>query len=215
MEKAYDFLYPHHQMDAIEIQDLKARLIFLFRLLKVDTIITYDPWEHYEENPDHALTSQAAEAARWMAGTDTDYPEHLDAGLEPYEPSECYYFSRVPKRVNRVVDISNYIDRKVEVCMLNITKGPAGKGEGRKIMNQLAAEGKYLPILGTDEKSADFNYVKHFILDKDAWRLNFSQFSNRDIGEKYGLEWAEHFHYINHRKPNKTEQFIREHAINI
>ena len=53
MEKAYDFLYPHHRMDSIQIQDLKARLIFLFRLLKVDTVMCYDPWEHYEENPDH------------------------------------------------------------------------------------------------------------------------------------------------------------------
>ena len=29
MEKAYDFLYPHHRMDSIQIQDFKARLIFL------------------------------------------------------------------------------------------------------------------------------------------------------------------------------------------
>ncbi len=87
-------------------------MIFLFRLLKVDTIISYDPWEHYEENPDHIATAQAVEAARWMAEMDTDYPEHLDAGLSPYGPGECYYFSRVPQRVNRVVDISNYIDKK-------------------------------------------------------------------------------------------------------
>src|SRR6185503_5141545 len=57
MEKAYDFLYPHHRMDSIQIQDLKARLIFLFRLLKVDTVMCYDPWEHYEENPDHLETA--------------------------------------------------------------------------------------------------------------------------------------------------------------
>ena len=54
--------------------------------------------------------------------------------LKPHSPKECYYFSRVPKRVNRVVDISNYIDKKVEACMLNVTKGPAGHGEGRKLM---------------------------------------------------------------------------------
>jgi LmbE family N-acetylglucosaminyl deacetylase len=79
MEKAYDFLYPHHRMDSIQIQDLKGRLMFLFRLLKVDTIICYDPWEHYEENPDHAATAHAVEAARWMAGSRNDYPEHFDA----------------------------------------------------------------------------------------------------------------------------------------
>ena len=215
MVKAYDFFYKHHQMDAIQIQDLKARLIFLFRLLKVDTIVTYDPWEHYEENPDHSYTSHAVEAARWMAGSSTDYPEHLDAGLKPYSPMECYYFARVPQRVNRVVDISNYIDKKVEACMLNVTKGPAGRGEGKRIMDRLAADGKYLPILGNDEKMANFNYVKHIVLDIDAWRLNFAQYSNKKIGEKYGLQWAEHFHYINYRSPNRLEEYIKEHAITI
>jgi len=212
MEKAYDFLYPHHRMDSIQIQDFKARLVFLFRLLKVDTVIGYDPWEHYEENPDHIATAHAVEAARWMAGTSSDYPEHLDAGLKPHRPFECYYFSRVPKRVNRVVDISNYIDKKVEVCMLNITKGPAGKEEGKKIFDRLAAEGKQLTILGSDRKMADFNYVKHFVLDIDAWRLNFSEFSNKEIGRPYGLEWAEHFHYINDDIPNNLEKYIKDHA---
>lgn len=211
MEKAYDFMYKHHQMDAIQIQDLKARLIFLFRLLKVDTIVTYDPWEHYEENPDHSYTSHAVEAARWMAGSRTDYPEHFDAGLQPHSPRECYFFARVPQRVNRVVDISNYIDKKVGACMINITKGPAGKGEGKRLMDRLAAEGKHLPILGNDEKMANFNYVKHFVLDIDAWRLNFAQFSNKKIGEKYGLEWAEHFHYIG-PSPNMLEKYIKENA---
>lgn len=213
MKKAYDFLYPHHRMDSIQIQDFKARLIFLIRLLKVDTIIGYDPWEHYEENPDHFASAHAVEAARWMAGSRTDYPEHLDAGLEPHSPKECYYFSRVPKRVNRVVDISNYIDKKVEACMLNVTKGPAGHGEGRKLWERLAKEGKELPILGKDEKSADFNYVKHFVLDIDAWRLNFSEFSNKEIGAPYGLEWAEHFHYINSKLPNKLDQYIKDNAV--
>jgi LmbE family N-acetylglucosaminyl deacetylase len=215
MEKAYDFLYPHHRMDSIQIQDFKARMIFLIRLLKVDTIIGYDPWEHYEENPDHIASAQAVEAARWMAGMDTDYPEHLDAGLEPYSPNECYYFSRVPKRVNRVVDISNYIDKKVQACMLNVTKGPAGRGEGRKLMERLAMDGKKLPILGDDEKTADFNYVKHFVLDIDAWRLNFSEFSNKEIGMPYGLEWAEHFHYINHKSPDKTEEYIEKNVLTL
>jgi len=213
MEKAYDFLYPHHRMDSIQIQDLKARLIFLFRLLKVDTTICYDPWEHYEENPDHVATAHAVEAARWMSGSGTDYPEHLDAGLKPYSPKERYYFARDPQRVNRVVDISNYIDKKVEACMLNTTKGPAGKNEGKKLRERLAAAGKKLPLLGDDDKTADFNYVKHFVLDIDSWRLNFGEHSNKKIGEKYGLEWGEWYHYINARSPNMLEQYIKEHAI--
>ena len=80
-----------------------------------------------------------------------------------------------------------------------------------KLINSI--NGKYLPILGDNEKTANFNYVKHIVLDIDAWRLNFAQYSNKKIGEKYGLEWAEHFHYINHRSPNRLEQFIKDHAV--
>ncbi|MBC7534930.1 MAG: hypothetical protein H7258_04475 [Ferruginibacter sp.] len=163
MGKAYDFLYPHHQMDSIQIQDMKARLIFLFRLLKVDTIVTWDPWVHYEENPDHIATAHAVEAARWMSGMATDYPEHLDAGLKPHAHAERYYFSREPQRVNRIVDISNYINNKVEVNMLNVTKGPAGQHDGKKLKDRLAKEGKKLTILGDTDQSADFNYVRDIV----------------------------------------------------
>jgi LmbE family N-acetylglucosaminyl deacetylase len=213
MEKAYDFLYKHHQMDAIQIQDLKARFIFLFRLLKVDTVICWDPWEHYEENPDHIATAHAVEAARWMAGMRTDYPEHLDAGLEPHSPSEVYYYARTPQRANRIVDITNYIDKKVEANMVNLTKGPGGKGKGRALKERLAKEGKKLAILGDDDNMADFNYIKNFVFDIDARRLNFSSISNRELGEKYGLGWAERFHYINSKSPNRLEQYIKENSI--
>jgi LmbE family N-acetylglucosaminyl deacetylase len=213
MEKAYDFLYPHHRMDAIQIQDLKGRLIFLFRLLKVDTVICWDPWEHYEENPDHIATAHAVEAARWMAGMSTDYPEHLDAGLEPHSPKEVYYYARTPQRANRIVDITNYIDKKVESNMQNVTKGPAGKGKGLALKERLAKEGKKLALLGDDDSKADFNYIKNFVFDIDSRRLNFSNISNKQLGEQYGLGWAERFHYINSLAPNRLQQYIKENAI--
>jgi LmbE family N-acetylglucosaminyl deacetylase len=214
MEKAYDFMYKHHQMDAIQIQDLKGRLVFLFRLLKVDTIICYDPWEHYEENPDHIATAHAVEAARWMAGMETDYPEHLDAGLVPYSPSEVYYYSRAPQRINRIVDITNYMDKKVESNMLNITKGPAGTGKGIALKERLAKEGKKLAVLGEDDKDADFNYTKNIVFDIQARDPNFYSASTRELGEKYGLGWAERFHYIGPSE-NISEKYIKENAIPI
>ena len=63
LKKVYDLSYQNHRMEEYNIQELKSRLIFLFRLLKVDTVICYDPWGHYEENPDHYLTAKAVEAA--------------------------------------------------------------------------------------------------------------------------------------------------------
>jgi LmbE family N-acetylglucosaminyl deacetylase len=183
MKGSFDLLMPHHQMDSIGIQDLKQRFIFLIRFLKVDTIVCMDPWGLYEENPDHYVTGRAMEAARWIAGNQ-DYPEHFAAGFGPYTPKERYYYSRQGQTNNLIVDISNHIDKKIEVCMLNVAKGPAGNN-GVLLRERLAKEGKRLPILEGDDHKANFNYAKEFVFTDE-----------KKLGEKYGLGWAEGYHYM-------------------
>lgn len=85
--RTFSLNYGNHEMDGISKPELRSRPIFLFRLLKVDTVVCYDPWGHYEENPDHYVTAQCVEAACWMAGMDKDYPEQFAAGLEPHAVS--------------------------------------------------------------------------------------------------------------------------------
>ena len=53
LKQMFDLGYRNHRMDDLARTEIRARLIFLFRLLRVDTIFSYDPWGHYEENPDH------------------------------------------------------------------------------------------------------------------------------------------------------------------
>jgi len=218
MKGSFDFHYSHHQMDNMGIQDLKGRLVFLFRALKVDTIVCWDPWEHYEENYDHNVTAMAVEQARWHAGGRYDYPEHFAIGLQPHTPRVRYYYSRDAQRCNRIVDISNYIDKKVEVNMLNVTKGPCGQGNGKRLRDRLAAEGKRLPLLGNDDQTANHNWVKHFVFDIDAYRLNYSQYSNKKLGELFGLEWAEHYRYISDledQTPNLLNKYVQENVVPI
>ena len=62
--------------------ELRGRLILLFRLLKVDTVIGFDAYGRNEPNPDHYVTAQVADAACWMAGMGLDLPEQLFA-LQP------------------------------------------------------------------------------------------------------------------------------------
>jgi LmbE family N-acetylglucosaminyl deacetylase len=202
LKKAYDLNYRNHQMDGVERLEYRARLIFLFRLLRIDTVICYDPWGSYEENPDHYFTAQGVEAACWMAGGDKDYPEHFDAGLKPHSVTTKYYHARGPQLVNRIVDISSVIDTKVAANLANRAQGPAGE-TGARLRARLAAEGKRLPMLGEDDVTANREYVKQVVLKKD-----------RELGSRYGLQYAEAYHYIGPPTASaELEELIRRNAV--
>ncbi len=78
LKKVFDLNYSNHRMADVSQNELQCRLIFLIRLLKVDTVVCWDPWGHDEENPDHTQIARGVEAASWMAGRAHDYPEQLD-----------------------------------------------------------------------------------------------------------------------------------------
>lgn len=40
----FDFNYNNHMMAGVSQNEIMARLIFLIRLLKVDTVVCWDPW---------------------------------------------------------------------------------------------------------------------------------------------------------------------------
>jgi LmbE family N-acetylglucosaminyl deacetylase len=192
--------YPNHNMDGWPILEVRARLVFLFRMLKVDTVLVYDPSALYERNPDHYVTARAVESACWMAASEWDYPEHFKVGLKPHGPQEKYYFARGPQLVNRVVDITGYSDQKVYANVANITQGPAGN-LGARLRKKLAAEGRRLAILGDNDDTANRGYTKQFALARDRQR-----------GRAHGLEYVEYFHHV---PPDESdvEDFVRKNAM--
>jgi LmbE family N-acetylglucosaminyl deacetylase len=200
LQKVYDLNYSNHQMDNESRLEIRSRLIFLFRMLQIDTIVCYDPWGHYEENPDHYVTAQTVESACWMAGGTKDYPEHFSVGLKPHSVREKYYYSRGPQLVNRVVDISGAIDRKVAANRVNLAQGPAGKN-GADLRRRLAERGLKLPVLGDDDETASNNYIKHIVLRRDA-----------EAGKRYGLAYAEPFHHIG-PPADDVEEYVRKNAV--
>src|SRR5262249_44689551 len=117
-ERHFDLNYSNHRMADVSLNEVISRIIFLIRLLKVDTVVCWDPWAHDEENPDHYTLARAVEAACWMAGRTHDYPEQFAAGLAPKTVKEKYYYARRPE-ITRVVDISKQIDTKVEANRAN------------------------------------------------------------------------------------------------
>jgi LmbE family N-acetylglucosaminyl deacetylase len=191
LAKSFDLSYRNHRMDDIAPTELRARLIFLFRLLKVDTVFSYDPWGHYEENPDHYVTARAVEAACWMSGGKLDLPEHFAAGLHPHSVSEKYYFARGPQLVNRVVDIAPTFDTKlagIRACRTMIHHMV------RDLAASLAERKLRIPSLSNNE------FIHQAFEQRDA-----------NIGKRHGLEYAEEFHYIG---PDLSlDRYIQQNAI--
>ncbi|HEV1285052.1 MAG TPA: PIG-L family deacetylase [Bryobacteraceae bacterium] len=200
LKNVFDLGYRNHRMDDVSRIEIRARLIFLFRLLKVDTIFSYDPWDHYEENPDHYVTAQSVEAACWMAGGAKDFPEHFEAGLKPHSVTEKYYFARGPQQlVNRVVDIGPTMEAKrvaIRGCrtmLLHMVKDVNASLTARKL--------KIPEFSGTDDQAIDA-YIKAVFEPRDA-----------ATGRKHDLTYAEEFHYI---APDPSmEEYISRHAVSL
>jgi hypothetical protein len=105
--------------------------------------------------------------------------------------------------VTRVVDVSGVVDRKVEANRVKRAKGPGGS-HGSRLRSELAAKGLRLPLLGDDDATADRNYIKEFLLARD-----------RDLGKRYGVGYAEAFHYIGPGEARRVEDYVREHAVQL
>ena len=197
LKQMFDLSYRNHRMDDLARTEIRARLIFLFRLLKIDTVFSYDPWGHYEENPDHYVTAQAVEAACWMSGGHLDMPEHFAAGLKAHSVSEKYYFARGPQLVNRAVDIGPTIEIKLAClrsCRTMMT-------HMIKDLNASLVERKLrVPALSGADGAAIDEFTKMALETKD-----------RAAGKKYGLEYAEEFHYIG---PDRAlDEYLSQHAV--
>jgi LmbE family N-acetylglucosaminyl deacetylase len=201
----FDLNYNNHRMGDVSLNELICRLIFLIRLLKVDTVVGFDPWAHDEENPDHYVFARAAEAACWMAGRRHDYPEHLAAGLAVKTVGDKYYFARRPE-ITRVVDVSRQIDKIVDANRANVAKGPAGRS-GSRLRAELTRRNQRLSLLGDDDITADRNYIREFVLAR-----------SRRLGQQYGVEYAEAFHYISPGasgadRDSRIDAYLQQHAV--
>jgi LmbE family N-acetylglucosaminyl deacetylase len=169
------------ELDPVSHTELRGRLILLFRLLKPDALMTYDPWSLYERNPDHVKVARAAAEAAWAAGVEQFNPEHRALGLKPHTVRERYYFSRGPSDLNRVFDISSTMDLKLRAIKAHKTMM---QSTANKLRDQLKIAGLRLPLL---EKK------------RDSFWIDMVDVFNREraerAGKPHGLKYAELFRF--------------------
>ena len=205
LTKVFNLNYRNHYLDEAPPTEIRNRLIFLFRLLKVDTVLSFDPWGHDEENPDHYVAARAVEAACWMANGRLDLPEHFETGLKPHRVTEKYYWARGPYQVNKVVDISSVIETKIEAIRANKTQI---RNMALGLRHRLAKQNLTLAWLNADDETM----VKEFV------DLVFRP-TDQHTGQQYGLDYAEAFHYIGPGMQSSSytaqhiEQYLTENAV--
>lgn len=190
-----DLYYENHRMDGISTIELRGRLILLFRMYKVDTVLSFNPSPSGEQDPDHWVTGRAVEEACWTAGLASDFHEHLEAGIQPHPVSEQYYFQVHPEQPqNHVVDFTPYLQKKIDAMVECRSQG--GGNRGSLLRARLSREGKRLPLLGDDDRTADRAYVRQFLL---------------------GSDHVERFYHVDRReRPDpKVEDYIAQNAVRI
>lgn len=172
IEKVFDFNYKNHYMDYTQLTEIRHRLMILFRHLKVDIVVTFDPWGHYEENPEHYLTGKAVEAASWMAGRQQDLPEMKDMGVMPHFVTEKYYVARGPQLTNRIIDIAPVLALKRKALAMHATpfdnmwrvyleKHPGGAGRFSRVEEFVEAcfIQEFSPPVGELRYYEKFHYI--------------------------------------------------------
>ncbi|MFC1541748.1 hypothetical protein ACFL50_04775 [Candidatus Latescibacterota bacterium] len=202
----FNLYYQNHTMHGKPLTDLIVRLVFIFRMLKADTVISLMPSDFDEIIPEKEVTFNAVKQAVILSGNKNYYAEHLDADLTAQFVSKLYIAvnSNYPS-CNRIVDISSSIEQKIDSILECKTQGVGRKGS--LVRKELASEGKQLSVLGKSDDTANREYIRHFILDADKQK-----------GLKYGMEYAETFCYIDREKSGeaqKLKEYIENNAVKI
>jgi hypothetical protein len=99
--------------------------------------------------------------------------------------------------------LSSQVEKKIDAIVECKSQGDGNRGS--LVRAELARQGKRLPLLGSDDRTADRAYVRQFLLDND-----------REHGRPHNLEYAERFYYTDRRPTkSKAEEYIEKNAVSI
>jgi LmbE family N-acetylglucosaminyl deacetylase len=174
--------YEDGRLSETPLNELREHCIRAIRRHKPDVVFTWDPWSPYEEHQDHRSIGLAATEAASFSHFPLYHPEHREAGLEPHYVGERYFFAKSPLNFNKTVDISGYIDRKVNalcehVCQMEMTVMEA--------QGALAASGLHAPLLGEADPK---DYRPVIEAQIKAWAAA--------VGKRAGFAYGEEFRRV-------------------
>lgn len=177
--------FPDSMLTDVHAAEIRERLMRIVRRLKVDVLVTWDPWASRDDHPDHVVAGRCARWATEFAPFPLMHPHHfLEQGVEPHWVTERYYFAKNPlPEADRVVDISDYVEIKIAALL---------KYESQM---RLAYDGyvAYQRSLGVPRAG----WPKP--VTADNYRLLMAEAIRREAkesGEPFGIPYAEVFRYV-------------------
>jgi LmbE family N-acetylglucosaminyl deacetylase len=106
--------------------EVREKIVRLIRRVRPEVVVTTDPTtryfaDRYINHPDHRAAGEATLAAV-IPGSDTRlaYPELLEEGLEPVKLTGVWLMMNMEP--NLVVDIGDYLDKKIESLACHVTQ---------------------------------------------------------------------------------------------
>ena len=94
MKEVLSLNWRNDHMSSIPLKEVRAQFILLIRKYRPDVVMSWNPWGHYDRNPDHKRVARAAGEAVWMAGLSNVHPEHIAAGAQAHRVPYVYYSQR-------------------------------------------------------------------------------------------------------------------------
>ena len=105
--------YADQELDTLPPGKLREQFIRLIRQYRPEVVVAEDAFAPYEPHPDHRAVAWAASDAVTFASLPLVHPEHMAEGLTPHFVIEKYFYLEGTAGVNRCVDISQTLGRKL------------------------------------------------------------------------------------------------------
>jgi LmbE family N-acetylglucosaminyl deacetylase len=109
--------YPDGELGTIPTREISEKLTYFIRKFKPDIIIAQDAHSIGEVHPDHRALAWAASDAIHFSQLPNVFPQHKVNGLEPHFVVEKYFYTEDPGRMNLILDVSNFIEAKLQAMM--------------------------------------------------------------------------------------------------
>ena len=172
--------YPDGELqERAPLHVLRGQFMRLVREVRPHIVFTWDPFAPYEGHPDHRAVAMAASEAASFAHYPLYYPEQREEGLEPHYVGEQWYFAKAPRDRNVFVDITDYIDKKLEALFCHTSQMVLTV---REMQYALEASGLDVPWLAEADPH-DYRDV----IERQVRGVA------RAVGKEAGYEYAEGF----------------------